>query len=343
MKTFLIWAALISVTLGQAPSTQPAQPQVLNFGWSPPTAEERALAQDNVYTQQLRELVKYNDDSDVLLYRFLYRALEESNQLTEEEKQTGRLESLNQLNFGHCVGMATARALDITAACDIYIRNEAESWKVEFAPHAMYAVTRQDNRGTFDGSCGSWMAETLNKYGTLHRLSYGQQDLVNLGGDTARQWASKGVPVELLEIAKEHKAISCALVTDIDSAKAALQNGYAINLCANVGYNNTRDEAGFLRRASGWSHSMCCCGWRNQASGKEGFLILQSWGGNWASGNIYPEDMPSGAFWISVQDMKAHLSSGDCYAVAGYNGFKRRNLKWEELFKIGEEINGEDN
>lgn len=345
MKRFLLLFLLIGQVHAQspAPQTRPAAPAVVNYGWVPPSPEERALAQDNVYTQQLRELVKYNDDSDVLLYRFLYRALKESNQLTPAEIESGRLDSLNQTSFPHCVGFATARGLDILAACDIYIRGEQEKWKDEFSPHGMYSITRQDNLGRFGGSTGSWMVETMQKYGTLNEIDYGDFNAENISGNEARTWQERGVPKEILEKAKDHPVIACALVKTTEEAKASLQNGYPINLCSNIGYNNTRDSAAFLKRQGSWGHSMCLVGWRSASSGREGFLILQSWGDDWASGNIYPEDMPKGAFFVSPQDLQLHLNSGDCYAMAGYQGFKRRPLKWDEIFKIGEEINVNEN
>ncbi len=128
-----------------------------------------------------------------------------------------------------------------------------------------------------------------------------------------------------------------------DEVKAALQNGYGIILCSDVGYNNTRDRLAFLKRQGSWSHCMACLGWRPASSGREGFLIAQSWGNDWANGPIYPSDCIYGGFWITPDDLKAHLRSEDCYAIAGFEGFKKRNLKWDEIFKIGEKINVEDN
>lgn len=334
MKKILIFLLLVSTGFAQEP---------VNFGWSPPSQEEKALSKDNQYTQQLQELVKYNDDSEVLLYRLIYRALKDNNQLTQEELDSGRLNSINQGSIGECIGAGTARALDATMACDIYTRKENEIWKSLANVEGIYAIGRLDNLGRGDGSTGIWSVSGLNKYGTLHRLLYGESDLRSTKPIQGREWAERGLPKDLIEKAKEHKVIASALVRTPDEVKAALQNGYGIILCSDVGYNNTRDRLAFLKRQGSWNHCMACLGWRPASSGREGFLIAQSWGNDWANGPIYPSDCIYGGFWITPDDLKAHLRSEDCYAIAGFEGFKKRNLKWDEIFKIGEKINVEDN
>lgn len=311
--------------------------EVLNFGWTPPKEPPQV---NEVWQSQLQELAKYNDGEDVLLYRYLYKALEDNDQLTNIEKETKRLESLDQGQFGHCVGAATARCIDILKACDIYIRNEPEKWVVESNHSAIYAIGRHDNRGNYDGSTGKWQTDALKKYGTLFNLDYGGGfDLKNLDLAKGREWAARGVPEELLKYASDHKVISCALVTTIDEAIAALQNGYPINTCSNVGYNSTRGQFGELRIQGSWAHSMAVVGYRSGKtdSAPEGFLILQSWGNNWCNGPIW-NDQPHGAFWVSVDDFRKHLRYNDTWAIAGFEGFKRRELKWDEIFDIGGEI-----
>lgn len=317
----------------------------VNFGWSPPTAEQKALSKDNQYTQQLKDLVKYNDDSDALIYRFLYKALKDSNQLTQEELDSGRLNSLDQHSFGFCVGFSGALCVDIVSACDIYLRHENERWTVRSNPIAIYSLGRYDNRGNYDGSSGAWQTDAYNKYGTLFRLKYDSYDLASLeDGSVGRQWAARGMPEALLKEAAPHKIIACALVRTIDEAKAAIQNGYPITICAAASYGNRRSADAFIALSGkNWNHSMTVTAYRATTSGKEGFLIQNSWGNDWCGGGIYPEDQPHGSFWVTPKDLLFHLNQGDSYAIAGYNGFKKRNLKWEELFKIGEKINVEDN
>ena len=336
MKKILIFLLLVSTGFAQEP---------VNFGWSPPSQEQKALSKDNQYTQQLQELVKYNDDSDALIYRFLYKALKDSNQLTQEELDSGRLNSLDQGQYGFCVAYSGALCIDIVSACDIYVRHENERWVTRAHPIAIYGLGRNDNRGNYDGSSGSWQTEAYNKYGTLFRLKYESYDLLSLtDGSVGRQWAARGMPEELLKQAIDHKIIACSLIKTIDEAKAAIQNGYPITICAAASYGNKRNTQGFISLSGkNWNHSMTVTAYRAKTSGNEGFLIQNSWNNDWCGGGIYPEDQPHGSFWVTPKDLLFHLNQDDSYAIAGYNGFKKRNLKWEELFKIGEKINVEDN
>lgn len=76
---------------------------VQDFGWkSDPQAVKRVVAQTVGYKKQLQDLVRFNDEHDALNYRFLYQALEESGQLSNKEKQSGRLSALNQGRVGSC-------------------------------------------------------------------------------------------------------------------------------------------------------------------------------------------------------------------------------------------------
>lgn len=348
MKRFLIFLLSISVgqVYAQAP-TRPAAPAVVNYGWVPPSPEERALAQDNVYTQQLRELVKYNDDSDALIYRYYYKVKEKYGLLTELEKTSGRLASLDQGQTGSCCAFAATRALQITAACDILLRHEQEVFKVDFSPNAIYGIIRLDNLGRWDGANGTMIVDGLRKYGSLHSMTYGQYDLSTATDKDARRWAAVGLPKELIEEAKKHQIIACAPVNNVEEVKAALLNGYGVVVCSGISYSSKRSSDGFSERTpEGWRHALSVVSYRSKASGREGFLIQNSWSGpegTWIGGPIYPEDMCFGSFWASPENLALQLKERDSYAIAGYNGFKRRDLKWDEIFKIGEEINVEDN
>lgn len=313
--------------------------EVLNFGWTPPKEPPQV---NEVWQSQLQELTKYGDEEDALIYRFLYRALKENDLLTQLEKDTGRLKSLDQMGTGSCVSFGATRALGVTAACDIYIRNEQERYKLLFNPNAIYGIIRTDHLGRWDGANGWMAAESLKKYGVLHQRVYGDIDLTNSTDKDARRWAATGLPQELYEYAKEHQVIASAVVKTVDEVKAAVQNGYGVILCANVSYHSVRDDQGFARRTpEGWAHCLALVGYRGPNSGREGFCIANSWGGpegRWISGPIWPEDQPFGSFWITPENLQVHLKSGDCYAIAGYNGFKRRELRWDEIFDIGGEI-----
>ena len=316
----------------------------VNFGWVKPTEQQRALAENSTSRAQLEELVKYADDSNAFLYRYLYKTLKDSNLLSQEELDSGRLNSLNQGSVGSCVGYSSTNMIEITYACNIALRKEMmQIWKARVNPDAVYAIGRLGNLGGWDGSSAGWSVENLQKYGSLFRLQYDNYDLRNTQPTQGREWARIGVPKPLLEVAANHKALNYVQVKTVEEAKALIQNGYAVVTGAQASYPNTRDKLAFSKRnGTSWSHALNFHSYRNAASGREGFLCQNSWD-DWNNGPIYPEDMPIGSFWVTPEDLQFHLNQGDAYSISDYQGFKRRNLKFEEIFKIGEEINVEDN
>mgnify|MGYP001562348224 CR=1 FL=1 len=331
--------------LAPGPPSVPIKPviksQALYLGWIP--HKPRVLAQ-TIYDEQLQDLVKYNDDENALLYKFLYKALEDSKQLTSEEVSTKRLDSLNQGSVGSCVGYGTCRALDVLMAVNAYHRQQLHQiWLSRAHPNAIYAIGRKDNPGRYDGSTGSWSMEGLAKYGTLHRLKYSSFDLsLPIVAQDARTWANSGLPGDTLKDAAEHKLITFAQINTAAEAKAALQNGYSIIVCSGISYSTHRDENAFAKRTpQGWNHCLCCIAYRGPQSGKEGFLIGNSWGPSWNDGPIWPDDMPWGSFFITPEDLEVQLRAGDSYALSSYNGFARRKIKWEEVFDFNTKIKDE--
>lgn len=318
-------------------TAQAAEPKIANFGYTKPKQQVQ-LPNETVYRNQIQELVKYADEQDSLNYKFLYKALKDAKLLSEKELETGRLSSLNQGQVGSCVGYGTTHALEITAAANVEHRKQLrEIWAARANPDAIYGLGRYEHRGNWDGSNGSWSVEALAKYGSLHRLVYGDHDLRNTVPTDGRRWAAQGLPEELLKAAGDHKAIACVQIKSVEEAKAALQNAYGIIICGQGSFSSHRDELGFIKRTgTAWAHCMAISSYRGDKSGKEGFLLQNSWGDTWVNGPLYPPDMPHGSGWITAEDLAFYIKQGDTFAIAGYEGFKKRTLNWDEVFKIGE-------
>lgn len=316
-------------------STLNAQ-EVVNFGWNREAAElsTKVFGDGTDHENRLEDLVPYTTGDDALNYRFLYQGLKEAKLLSQAELDTGRLHSLNQGNVGSCVGYATTICVDILSASNVYHRKILrEIWQARANPDAIYAIGRYENRGGWDGSTGAWSVAGISKYGTLHRLAYEGFDLRSTTPQNGRQWAASGLPEALLKLAFEHRLLSYEQVKTTEEAKAACQNGYPIVICAQASYGNQRDSRGFSARTGrAWAHAMAVVAYRGPDSGQEGFLIQNSWGDNWNGGPIYPNDQPHGSFWVTPNDLKFHLDQRDSWALAGYEGFKRRSLNWKEVF-----------
>lgn len=337
--TTILYSLLFVVSGFAQESTAPAPPpEIVNYGWvqDEPKADDLAKSVSK-YSGQLKALALYNDDqSDAFNYRYLFRALRDAGQLTPTELQSGRLSALNQQDVGSCVGYSTTQSLDVLMATDIYLRHEREDWVQRMNPDAIYGIGRLKNLGKWDGSSGSWSVDGISKVGTLHRLLYGENsefDLRQLNPKQGRKWASTGIDKALLKYAIDHKAIACTRIETVEEAKAALQNGYPLIVCAQASYSLQRNDKGFSKRTGrAWSHAMAVIAYRSPASGAEGYLIWNSWGDNWNSGGYFPEDMPHGSFWVTPTDLRFHIDQEDTWAIAGYEGFKSKSLDWSDVF-----------
>jgi hypothetical protein len=337
LMAILVLALTISSAFGQSGYKKQKHPngQVFyNFGVYIDRKHQKTMEGRMQFFQKAFEDLK-GDDENALLWTYLCQV-----------KGISQLDTLDQGNLGSCVGFGAARTCDITAACDILHRGDAERY-VAFAPGALYAMGRDHagRLGSWDGSTGSWMVDCLTKLGSLHAIEYDSHDLREYSVPRAKSWAAQGVPAELKEVAKEHPFSGAAKVSTAEQAKASLQNGYAILLCANSSYGSRRDSLGFLRKTgNNWAHAMACIAYRNSASGREGFLIQNSWKCNghssgWVTGPIWPDassefPQPVGSFWVTPADLETHLKD-DCWAVSGYEGFRQRELEWPEVFHIG--------
>ncbi len=336
---FKILAGFVAFILSITSVAQ--EPKLVNFGYNKPK-QDVSLPNEVVYRQQLAELVKYADEQDSLNYKFLFKVLKDAELLTAKEVETGRLSSLNQGQVGSCVGYGTTHALEITAAANVAHRQQLrEIWLARANPDAIYGLGRYEHRGNWDGSNGSWSVEALAKYGSLHRLVYESHDLRNTVPTDGRKWAAQGLPEELLKAAGDHKALACVQIKSVEEAKACLQNAYGIIICGQGSFSSRRDELGFIKlNGNDWAHCMAISSYRGPKSGKEGFLLQNSWGDTWVNGPVYPPDMPHGSGWITASDLLHYIKQGDTYSIAGYEGFKKRDIKWDEVFDIGGETTG---
>lgn len=312
--------------------SQVEQANQFGQGWKPdPEAVARIVAQQPAFiAKQVESLAAAADDDDALVYRFTAKCLGVS-----------KLEPLDQGGLGSCVGFATAHALETTGAADVVHRREREEWRFRGSGGGMYALSRTHAKqlGDWEGSSGAWAVGALQEWGCLFAGSYDSIDLSRYDIPLIRQWQNRGVPSNIIEVAKKYPARGCALVKTNAELKGLLQNGYAALSCASQTFASRRDQLGFSRGTiPGWNHAMAVVAYRGKASGAEGFLILNSWRPDWISGPEWPDDMPLGSFWCSPADMQKRLDQGDTWGVGGVDLFKKRELNWLETLDIGGEF-----
>lgn len=247
----------------------------------------------------------------------------------------------NQGNIGTCVSFGWGMGSYIGQAVDWTQGERSEPPKL-VATEAIYGGSRTagrlppiSNAGFSDGSYGAaaarWIVGTKSGVGgVLFRQKYGDVDLTEYSIPRAREWGNSGVPLALAKAATEHTAQGVGLCDTYDAMCAAIENGFCVPICSNVGYaaTNVRDADGFLPRGGQWGHCMVAIAVRyaDGPGGRDGVLVLNSWGPNWVKGPKWPDDQPEGSFWARRADVEAMLAQGDSFVIAGANGFEARDL-----------------
>jgi hypothetical protein len=262
-------------------------------------------------------------DEDVFLYRAVRKAV---------GKAAPWYPNVNQESVGCCVGCGFKHGCDVVQATAIAAGQRFE-WKAA-SVEVIYSISRIDvGRGQIrgDGSMGAWAAAGLKEVGALAPMEViGSTDLSKFSPSRAREWGSRGVPAEVKAVAKGHPVKGAALVTSAVDVKRALQQGYPVAVCSNVGFNNrdgsvgTRDAQGFCVPRGTWNHCMLFLAWRN--GNRPGALCLNSWGDRAHGGPVWPDDMPVAAFWIDESTVDRMVKQGDSFALADVAGFPARRV-----------------
>lgn len=235
--------------------------------------------------------------------------------------------------IGSCVGWGWALGVDVLAACDIALRQEAESYGGRVLEASVYAFSRVEARGVSragrsDGSYGGAAAKAVTKFGTLHYgVDYGGEKFTNYSANREKTWGDTGVPDALEPFAAKHRVQHTTLCTNFEEAAKAIQNGYPVPVCSMQGFVMNRDSDGFCRPAGTWAHCMLLAAVR--FGKRPGLLCINSWGHS-NDGPHYPATMPDEvkkcSFWIDANVCNSMLSGRDSFAIAGYEGFKPRLL-----------------
>jgi hypothetical protein len=197
--------------------------------------------------------------------------------------------------------------------------------------------------GSFGAAAARWVSGQCKDKtvgGILFRQKYGdgELDLTTYSVPKSKQWGAYGCPRPLALEANKHLARAVALCETWEGLTAALESGYCVPVCSNIGFaSGDRDADGFLRSAGSWGHCMVAISVKYAAnSGKnqeppmrnprDGVLIMNSWGPSWVKGGKHPADQPDGSFWITRADAEKILRQSDSFVIGGVGGFAYRDI-----------------
>jgi hypothetical protein len=335
-RAFLAWLiTLLCVYVGNCirqhngdePEPLPTPPlpifPVEPFGWQPPSDDERrealALLPSPRWSDTEAAAAGGEPDDDAPVWRF------------HTKVARGPFPAHDQGPVGACVAFGASAAAEFSLCARIHLRRGPPQ---QFAPNlreAVYAGSRVnvDPRNPIrggDGTTGARASRWLQK-GTGGLLPNGVRELTGYDPRRCREWGDRGLPNELVAACRDNPCQTTLVMTAAD-ARRALQQGYAIFVCSNVGFGSLgnepirRDADGFLNPRGAWMHCMCIAGY--QGGKRPGFLLVNSWGERWL-GRF--SDIPPGSFWADVAVVDRMLVQGDSYAVAGVDGFRRRKIE----------------
>jgi hypothetical protein len=232
--------------------------------------------------------------------------------------------------IGSCVGWGWSLSVDVLAACDVVLRNEPEAYGGDTLCASVYGFSRVEVRGQKnyggDGSYGGAAAKAVSNYGTLHvGQKYGTKTYSQQSGTLEKSWGRDGVPDDLEPFAKQHKVANVTLVRTFEEAATAIQNGYPVAVCSDQGFSMTLRD-GYLTPSGSWAHCMMFVGvkWKPYPA----LYCENSWGNCYTGtpDKSLPKPFQLSGGWVKAATCTSMLSGEDSFALAGFEGFKPREL-----------------
>jgi hypothetical protein len=221
---------------------------------------------------------------------------------------------------GSCVAVATASALEHLQCVQIAAGEKARYRDI--ASEVIYGGSRVQIGGgriRGDGSIGAWAAKWVKDYGVLPRGVYQRYDLRQYDEKLCREFGRRGVPPELVALARRHPVLEVMRVQNWEEARAALRRGYPILVCSDQGFRMERDQDGFCAPRGIWYHAMALIGYRGHP--RPGGFLLNSWGDQAHFGPRVPPHAPPAGFWVDAPVLDRMLRQGDSWAFARLIGF----------------------
>jgi hypothetical protein len=241
---------------------------------------------------------------------------------------------------GDCVSHSTRNAMLTTLVGEVVAGlPDAVSGKTEAAPEVSPEAQRDGvlsteaiyrNRGhRGDGwSCSAAARVAVQTTGAVLRRDYpGIADLTKYNS----RFAGGAAEASERDAFDDNKFREATEVSTFESIRDLLNRGFGVSSCGSEGFADKRDENGVSRRSGSWAHAMAYIGADDRAETHSKYggplvLVLNSWGTRWNSGPRTVRgttlEIPPGSFWAKWSD----LSRRDCYAIAGLNGWQRKEL-----------------
>jgi len=249
------------------------------------------------------------------------------------EKILGEFNTRHQ-GTGDCTAMGTAGVIDGTKCVQI-LNGLSEEFLSETATEPIYGLGRIEiGRGQFGsgaGCTGAYVAQAVQKYGTLRRQKYEGLDLTTYSARMADRLGMTGLPDNLEPTAKEHPIKTISLVENYDDLIDLLYNWYFVTVASGQGFYTDQygrivlDDEGFAYPRGSWPHQMHFTGFDDSYK-RPGVICQNSWGDCCVGGKRYK--LPKGAFFIDKAIVNRMLSERDSWVYSTFIGYKKQKIDW---------------
>lgn len=241
------------------------------------------------------------------------------------QKFDARFGEVENQQTGDCVSHAIRNAIDVSRAVEIHIGGQAEEFIARGATEVIYGSRGFSGEGMI---CSDAVKFMLREAGLMIRKNYPDLnlDLSKYNANIGIKWGSRGVPSAVKKEARKHPIKTISLITSIQEAKDAINNGYALMVCSNQGFSSKRDKYGIAAPKGSWAHAMCIAGCDDtrERLNEELFLIVNSWG-KWNSGPKF-HNQPEGSFWVRKKVLESMIRQRGTWAFSDVESFPARDL-----------------
>lgn len=234
---------------------------------------------------------------------------------------------------GDCVSFGAAYAVAAVAAHEIIRLGEWEGFKVPYPPY-LYGISRLAPEGgngrlRGDGSLGSWMAATIQKYGVLRADYAGVPGYSGAVADAwGRSWSRFSA---FVDEADDHLIRKAARLRSIADLVDACSNGYWATIASMRGYRmalENRAGKSWFVGSDAWPHQMSILA--IDVEPELCFYRRNSWGN--AHGKQL--DGPDGGGWVTAKQLEREIEDEgtECFAYSRFDGFPSEAEKPRNYF-----------
>lgn len=237
--------------------------------------------------------------------------------------------------IGDCVSFGMKNAVEYLTCCDKLMKGQRDKYRPLFTPY-YYGTGRVyvggwDNDYS-DGSLGSYMAEAVQKYGSVF---LDMEGCPKYSGNVAKEFGAKRSLLDKWKpTAISYVVKKASLIKSWEDLVVSITNGGPVTTASSIGYAMEASSDGFFRQTDEWNHQMCIIGVDD--NDKDPYaIILNSWGD--VHGRLKDfetgEDLPVGVLRVRRKDIEKHIRAQETYSILDFEGDVERRID-KSLFKL---------